>query len=87
MAKHVLCAFAVVFLTLASAGCSAPLSTREKGGLIGVGVGAGTGAAVGSTVGRAAAGAAIGGPLGLIGGVLIGDQLMAPKQSQGKKQP
>lgn len=57
-------------------GCSEPLSKREQGGLIGGGLGAGTGAIIGSTVGHAAVGALIGGPIGLIGGALIGDQLM-----------
>jgi len=63
-------------------GCSEPLSKREQGGLIGGGLGAGAGAIIGSTVGHAAVGALIGGPIGLIGGALIGDQLMG----QGKKQ-
>jgi outer membrane protein with glycine zipper len=58
-------------------GCSEPLTKREQGGLIGAGVGAGTGAIIGSTVGHAAVGALIGGPVGLIGGALIGDQLMS----------
>jgi len=59
-----------------TSGCSEPLTKREQGGLIGAGVGAGTGAIIGSTVGHAAMGALIGGPVGLIGGALIGDQLM-----------
>ena len=46
---------------LGSVGCSAPLSNREKGGLLGAGLGAGTGAIIGSATGHAAAGAAIGG--------------------------
>ncbi|MGH7846074.1 MAG: YMGG-like glycine zipper-containing protein [Candidatus Binatia bacterium] len=62
-------------LLMGSVGCSAPLTTREKGGLLGAGFGAGTGAIIGSTVGHAAVGALIGGPVGLIGGALIGDQL------------
>jgi len=57
-------------------GCSESLTKREQGGLIGAGVGAGSGAIIGSTVGHAAVGALIGGPIGLIGGALIGDQLM-----------
>jgi hypothetical protein len=69
-----------VLLTGALAGCSGPLTTREKGGLIGVGLGAGTGAIIGSTVGHAAAGALIGGPVGLIAGALVGDQLIGREQ-------
>ena len=65
----------VASLLIGSAGCSTPLTSREKGGLMGAGFGAGTGAIIGSTMGHAAAGALIGGPVGLIGGALIGDQL------------
>ena len=57
-------------------GCAGPLTTREKGGLIGTGLAAASGAVIASTVGHAAAGALIGGPVGLIAGALIGDQLM-----------
>lgn len=67
-------------------GCSEPLSKREQGGLIGVGLGAGTGAIIGSTVGHAAVGALIGGPIGLIGGALIGDQLMSHDKKQNEQQ-
>ncbi len=81
-------AIAVTLLLLSImvvAGCSAPLSTREKGGLIGLGLGAGTGAIIGSTAGNAAAGAAIGGPIGLIGGALLGDYIMAQVQRQQRQ--
>ncbi len=71
---------------LASVGCSAPLSTREQGGLVGAGLGAGTGAIIGSTVGHAAVGALIGGPVGLIAGALIGDQLMGLESRQDDQQ-
>ncbi len=64
---------AMIFMIV---GCSAPISTREQGGLIGAGLGAGTGAIIGSTVGHAAVGALIGGPVGLIAGALMGDHLM-----------
>lgn len=57
------------------AGCSEPLSKREKGALIGGGAGAGIGAIIGAAVGNPAAGAAIGGALGAGGGALVGDQL------------
>ena len=49
--------FAVVLTIVVAAGCSSPLTTREKGGLIGGAAGAGTGAIIGSTVGHAAVGA------------------------------
>ena len=67
-------------------GCTEPLSKREQGGLLGLGAGAGTGAIIGSTVGHAAAGALIGGPIGLIGGALIGDQLMGQDKRQDEQQ-
>jgi hypothetical protein len=51
-------------------GCSTPLSTREKGALIGGGAGIGAGALMGGGTG-----AVIGGALGAGGGALIGDQL------------
>ena len=71
---------------LGSIGCSAPLSTREQGGLIGAGLGAGTGAIIGSTVGHAAVGALIGGPIGLVASGLIGDQLMGQERVQDDQQ-
>lgn len=82
MGKRFLRVLTAVFFLGALAGCSGPLTTREKGGLIGVGLGAGTGAIIGSTIGHAAAGAAIGGPVGLIAGALIGDQLMGQEHRQ-----
>ena len=85
MQIKILSVFILVFVTVAIAGCSAPLSTREVSGLVGGGLGAGTGAIIGSTVGHAAAGAAIGGPIGLIAGALIGDQLMAAGQNQQRQ--
>jgi phage tail tape-measure protein len=71
---------ALLVLMMTVVGCSASLSTREQGGLIGAGVGAGAGAIIGSTVGHAAAGALIGGPVGLIAGALIGDHLMGQER-------
>lgn len=82
MKTKTLSIFAAVLLALVFAGCSAPLSMREQGGLLGGAIGAGSGAIIGSAVGHAAAGAAIGGPLGLIAGGLIGDQLMASSRPQ-----
>lgn len=59
------------------AACSGePLSTREKGGLLGGALGAGSGAIIGAAVGHPWAGAAIGGPIGLVTGGVIGDSLM-----------
>jgi len=69
--RNILPLAAIVFL----AGCSQPLSTREKGALVGGGMGAATGAIVGAAVGNPGAGAAIGGALGGIGGGVVGDQL------------
>jgi uncharacterized protein YcfJ len=57
-------------LLVTSMGCSTPLSTREKGALIGGGAGLGVGALVGGGTG-----AAIGGAAGALGGALVGDQM------------
>jgi hypothetical protein len=57
-------------LLVTSIGCSTPLSTREKGALIGGGTGLGVGALVGGGTG-----AAIGGAAGALGGALVGDQM------------
>ena len=57
-------------------GCSGePLSTREKGTLIGGGAGAVGGAIVGSAVGAPGAGAAIGGIGGAATGFAIGNHM------------
>src|SRR2546428_6601577 len=71
---------------LGSIGCSAPLSTREQGGLVGAGLGAGTGAIIGSTVGHVAVGALIGGPVRVTAGALIRDQLMRQESRQDDQQ-
>jgi hypothetical protein len=57
-------------LLAASMGCSTPLSTREKGALIGGGAGLGVGALLGGGTG-----AAIGGATGALGGAVVGDQM------------
>ena len=57
------------------AGCSQPLTTREKATLGGAAIGAGTGAAIGSASGNAGTGAAIGAGAGALGGFLVGDHL------------
>jgi uncharacterized protein YcfJ len=63
-------------MILALVGCAGePLSTREKGTLLGGGLGAATGAIIGSAVGSPGAGAAIGGGLGAVGGALVGNEL------------
>ena len=57
-------------------GCSGrPLSTREKGTLLGGVAGAGTGALVGAAVGHPGAGAAIGGVGGAAAGYAIGNHM------------
>lgn len=62
--------------TLSLAGCyGPPMSTREKGTLVGGAVGLGSGALVGSAVGSPAAGAAVGGLLGAGSGYLIGNAM------------
>jgi uncharacterized protein YcfJ len=57
-------------LLVTAVGCSTPLSTREKGALIGGGAGAGVGALMGGGTG-----AAIGGAAGALGGAVVGDQM------------
>ncbi len=51
----------VAFFFFVSAGCSTPLTTREKGAGLGTLSGAALGAIIGSTTGNAGAGAGIGG--------------------------
>src|SRR6266851_8965021 len=67
-------------------GCSQPLSTREKGTLVGGGLGAASGAIIGSAVGSPGAGAAIGGAMGALSGGLIGDQLQGLKYRAARQQ-
>lgn len=62
------------------ASCAQPLSTREKGALVGGGLGAATGAIIGSATGNPGAGAAIGGALGGVTGGVLGDQLQQREQ-------
>jgi phage tail tape-measure protein len=66
-------------------GCSAPLTTREKGAGIGALGGAAVGGIIGSAVGHPGAGAAIGGALGLGTGALVGDQLQGQHMEQGRQ--
>jgi len=60
--------------------CSQPLTTREKGTLVGGGIGGAAGAIVGAAVGNPGAGAAIGTALGAGAGALVGDQLQKRDQ-------
>lgn len=67
---------AVLGAAMLLAGCTgAPLTTREKGTLVGGAVGAGGGAIIGSAVGAPGAGAAIGGVVGAGTGYLVGNHL------------
>lgn len=54
--------------------CSQPLTTREKGALIGGGAGAAGGALIGGMTGTPGTGALVGGALGAAGGAVVGDQ-------------
>ncbi len=72
----------VVLLVVATAGSllgcyGAPLTTREKGTLIGGAAGAGAGALIGSAVGAPGAGAAIGGLAGAGTGYVIGNHIQS----------
>lgn len=73
-------------LAALSSGCSAPLTTREKGAGIGALGGAAAGGIIGAAVGHPGAGAAIGGALGLGTGALVGDQLHGQEQKQAEQQ-
>ncbi|HXH83320.1 MAG TPA: glycine zipper domain-containing protein [Candidatus Tectomicrobia bacterium] len=79
----------VLTLTVATlaVGCSAPLTTREKGAIVGGAVGAGTGAIVGSQVGHTGAGAAIGAGVGIVSGAIIGDAIQANEQKAAQSPP
>ena len=84
--NRVLITFAAFLLMVTSLGCSAPLTTREKGAAIGTLGGAGLGAIIGSATGNAGAGAGIGSLLGLGAGFLFGDQLQGLQQRQTQQQ-
>jgi uncharacterized protein YcfJ len=65
-----------MLMMLAVLGCyGEPLSTREKGTLLGGVAGAGAGALIGSAVGHPGAGAAIGGVGGAAAGYGIGNHM------------
>ncbi|MGE0683070.1 MAG: OmpA family protein [Candidatus Binatia bacterium] len=87
MSKRILVQGGAAIAVLALlAGCSQPLTTREKGTLVGTGIGAATGAIVGAAVGNPGAGAAIGGALGAAGGAVVGDQLQKRDTELGENQ-
>jgi uncharacterized protein YcfJ len=66
----------LMLMMLAVVGCyGQPLSTREKGTLLGGVAGAGAGALIGSAVGHPGAGAAIGGVGGAAAGYGIGNHM------------
>lgn len=76
-----------VVVVLGITGCSGqPLSTREKGTLLGGGLGAATGAIIGAAVGAPGAGAAIGGALGGIGGFAVGNSMQNTEAQQAQTQ-
>jgi len=77
---------AAIGVVVALAGCSEPLSTREKGAGIGALGGAAVGGLIGSAVHHPGAGAAIGGALGLGTGALVGDQLQGQENKQAEQQ-
>ena len=72
----------VLGLAVAVAGCSTPMTTREKGAVAGGAIGAGTGAIIGSQTGHAGAGALIGAGIGAVSGALIGDAIQGAEQKQ-----
>lgn len=86
MLRAVVIALSCALLSIAAAGCSTPLTTREKAAGIGALGGAAAGGIIGSAVGHPGAGAAIGGTLGLGAGALIGDQLQGQEQRQQEQQ-
>jgi uncharacterized protein YcfJ len=75
-----------IILAVLLIGCSEPLTTREKGAVVGTVGGAGLGAIIGSATGNAGAGAGIGAAVGLLGGALIGDQMQARQQQDAEVQ-
>jgi Glycine zipper len=80
----ILVAMAAILLV---AGCSGePLSTREKGTLLGGGIGAATGAIIGAAVGAPGAGAAIGGAIGGVGGFAVGNSMQTNENAQAQTQ-
>jgi len=82
-----ICVIMAAIALVVVAGCSGePLSTREKGTLIGGGVGAATGAIIGAAVGAPGAGAAIGGAIGGVGGFAVGNSMQNNENQQKQTQ-
>lgn len=77
----------LVGIVTVAAGCSAPLTTREKGALTGGAIGAGTGVIIGSQVGRPGAGAIVGAGIGAISGAVIGDAIQSSEQKAAQPPP
>ena len=86
MAMRIFSILTIGFIMIILVGCSAPMTTREQGNLIGAELGARTGAIIDSTVDHAAADALIGEPIDLIADALISDQLMGQEQRQQDQQ-
>src|SRR5919197_741822 len=84
--KRYLTAVIAVALLVAFAGCSQPLSTREKATGVGALGGAAAGGIIGATVGAPGVGAAVGSALGAGAGFLIGDQMQRNEQVQADQQ-
>ncbi len=76
-----------IVLAMAVAGCSTPLSTREKGALAGGAIGAGTGALIGSQVGHTGTGALVGAGIGAVSGAVIGDAIQGAEQKAQRSAP
>jgi osmotically inducible lipoprotein OsmB len=74
--KRIIALMLSMLMMLAMVGCyGEPLSTREKGTLLGGAAGAGAGALVGAAIGHPGAGAAIGGLGGAAAGYGIGNHM------------
>jgi len=76
----------IAFFLFVSAGCSTPLTTREKGAGLGTLSGAALGGIIGSASGNAGAGAGIGSVIGLLGGALIGDRIQTQQDRERAQQ-
>jgi osmotically inducible lipoprotein OsmB len=88
MKRKSFASFLTVITLIAIAGCSGePLSTREKGTLVGGALGAGGGAAVGAAAGHPGAGAAIGGVGGAAAGYGVGNQMQNQEDRDNHPQP
>jgi outer membrane protein with glycine zipper len=84
--RSIVIALAVIGALMLSACSGQPLSTREKGTLIGAGGGAALGAIIGAAVGSPGAGAAIGGAIGGVGGAVVGNSMQNREAQQAQTQ-